>query len=108
MIQLENHPTFTDHAIVTCYTTYQTSGQDAFREKSYLCDTGRRYGNLDFHKAPWQEVKQELSSKDWSDMMKTAKEDPTEALKKFHDIVLMVLEKLVPVRKPFSRYRMPK
>ena len=107
-VELEDHLAFTDHAIVTCYTTYKSGGQKAVHERSYLCDTGRRYGKLDFHNASWTEIKQELNNLNWSDMMTVAKHDPATALEQFHDKVLIVLETLVPARKDKSKYRMPR
>ena len=102
------NPSFTDHAVITCYTTFKTSGQNVIPEKSYLCDTGQRYGNLDFNNAPWPEVRQQLSDIDWSDMMAVVKKDPKAALEQFHDKVLNVLEKTVPARKAKSKYKMSK
>ena len=49
-----------------------------------------------------------MSSRDWSDLKLVAKEDPNSALALFHDTVLTVLEKLVPVKKARSKYRMSK
>ena len=70
--------------------------------KQSLCDTGRRYGALDFHKAPWEEIKARLGEVDWSDMEQA---DPREALKIFTEKTLNVLEKLVPTKATKSQRR---
>ena len=105
-VETEDHLTFTDHAVVTCYTNFKSSGQTDGPEKSYLCENGERYGKLDFHNAPWAQLKEELGKLDWSDL---PSEEPNGALNLFHGKVLTVLEKLVPAKKAKpSKYRMPK
>ena len=63
-IAVENWPIFTDHRLVVASTNYQHSQQDTVKKKQYLCDTGKRYDALNFHQAPWTEIKVELIN--WS------------------------------------------
>ena len=49
-VEINFFPTFTDHGVVTCGTTLPTGGWAGIEEKSYLCETGRRYGALDLKK----------------------------------------------------------
>ena len=95
---VEDWPSFTDHRLVTCLSTYNYRKQESDQEQQYLCDTGRRYSALNFHQAPWAEVKNELGLIDWDEMKELAKTSPSEALNEFHKQVLCVLEKLVPVK----------
>ena len=53
---------------------------DANLEEQFLCETGRRYKNLDFHKAPWEKVEADLENVDWSHMEDLAKTSPEAAL----------------------------
>ena len=78
-------------------------------KKAYLCDTGKRYGSLDFHKAPWPDVKEELAKLDWSELEECARNDITQALGMYHDKVLCILEKLVPPKKVRpTKFKMPR
>ena len=43
---------FSDHKLITANTTYKISTENADLEEQFLCETGRRYKILDFHKAP--------------------------------------------------------
>ena len=49
---VEDWPSFTDHRLVTCLSTYNYRKQESDQEEQYLCDTGRRYSALNFHQAP--------------------------------------------------------
>ena len=99
---------FTDHKLVIAHTTYQTKQDDMVKEQQFLCDTGRRYSSLNFNKAPWEEIKEELSKINWQHMEDLSKSSPTSALAEFHSKVLQVLEKLVPVKcnKPRGKPKM--
>ena len=63
----------------------------------FLCETGCRYGALDFTSAPWQEVREDLARLDWDSLKEVASQSTTEALELFHT---KVLEKQMPKRKP--------
>ena len=86
---------------------YKYREEEPAQDQQFLCDTGRRYSSLDFHKAPWAEVKSDLTEIKWDDMELLAKTSPTGALAEFHSQVLRVLEKHVPV-KPAKGKRKPK
>ena len=90
---------FSDHKLITANTTYKISNEDADLEEQFLCETGRRYKILDFHKAPWEQVEADLEKVDWSQMEDIANTSPEAALKWFHEKVLHVLEVHVPNRK---------
>ena len=93
---------FTDHKLVIANVNYMFKQESSVREEQFLCDTGKRYKALDFYKAPWEEIKSEISSIDWKEMDDKAKSCPTAALSEFHEKLLKVLEKLVPVKKKKS------
>ena len=101
-VDVEFYPTFTDHGVVTCGTSLNTGDKVINREKSYLCETGHCFGSLDFNKAPWLEVRQELAALEWSGFKEAAYENPTKALNQYNDQVLIVLEKLVPAKKDWQ------
>ena len=90
---------FSDHKLITANTTYKINNEDADLEEQFLCETGRRYKILDFHKAPWEQVEADLEKVDWSQMEDLANTSPEAALKWFHEKVLHVLEVHVPNRK---------
>ena len=101
----EEWRTFTDHKLLVAHTTYQLAKTDHQAEEQYLCETGRRYSALDYHKAPWEAVSEELSKVDWEPMEEIAATCPSKGLEWFHEKVLGVLEKLVPMKKKRSRSR---
>ena len=86
-------------------TNFQLGRQNHSPEEQYLCQTGRRFSALDFNKAPWEQVTDELSKVDWEPMEDIAAACPTKALKWFHEQVLAILEKLVPVKNKRSKSR---
>ena len=108
-VQVESYPTFTDHRVVTCQTTfgYQEVTEEAVGNQ-FLCENGRRYGALDFTSATWQEVREELARLEWDSLKEVASQSTTEALELFHTKVLSVLEKLVPKRKTPGKKNMSK
>ena len=98
---VEKWSAFSDHNLVICQTAFQLS-KGKVPEQQYLCDTGKRYGALDFNKAPWEEVRLELNKIDWNEMEELARNCPNLALSEFHQKLLQVLEKLVPKKKKKS------
>ena len=103
-VSVEAWPRFTDHKIVTACVSYQVGADPAIKEK-YLLECGRRLKKLNFNKAPWEEIKHELSEVDWSDMEDAGKPSPKEALNIFMEELLPMLEKHVPERKPKKKIR---
>ena len=69
------------------------------QDKQYLCDTGERYDALNFHQAPWPEIKVELDNINWNDLQELGATCPALALAHFHMEVLKILEKLIPAKK---------
>ena len=67
-----------------------------------MTDTAARYKSLNFKKAPWHLVNEELAKVNRSEMESSS---PDEALEMFHDKVLEVLEPLVPVKPENPRLR---
>jgi hypothetical protein len=107
-IVLEAWPAFTDHKLVVVSTTYQLLPTYSDHEQQHLCETGRRFSTLNFNKAPWNEISEELANIDWNNMEDLAKTDTAAALGLFHSKLLEVLERLVPAKKKRHkpRYKM--
>ena len=97
-VAVESWPAFSDHSLVTAFTSFKLSDTPQ-REEVHLLECGRRFKKLDFNKALWPEVQAELGEVDWSDMEEAAKASPTQALSMFMDKLLPILEKNVPVRR---------
>ena len=87
---------FSDHNLVIASTTYQHGLDEILHDKQYLCDTGKRYSALNFHKAPWDVIRAEIAKVDWKNMEELAETCPTAALAEFHDKVLAIVEHVVP------------
>ena len=107
-IGVEDWSSFTDHRLVTAWTNYQFKQEDQIRDQQFLCDTGKRYSALNFHLAPWSEVKAKISSINWEKMEELAKTCPSSALVEFHERLLEVLEKLVTIKKKGPKGTRPK
>ena len=107
-VGVESWEVFTDHKIVAVNTNYQYSKQETLQNRQYLCDMGRRYDSLNFHLAPWSEIKDELKQIDWIKMQELGESCPTSALTYFHTEVLTVLEKLVPAKKEIKKKGKPR
>ena len=106
--EVEDWPAFSDHRLVIVHTYFKLKEENRVKEEQYLCETGRRYKALNFHLAPWEDVKTQLSNIDWGHMQELAKTCPTLALSEYHEKTLEVLGKLVPIRKkkPKSKPKM--
>ena len=63
-VQIDPFKSFTDHSIVTATTAFSLESE-AVREREFLLESGKRFQQLDFAKAPWAEVKSKLSEVDW-------------------------------------------
>ena len=96
-VQVDGWPTFTDHKLVTLDVSYKTKSDNIPKETQFLCDSGKRYKNLNFMLAPWDEIKEDLEKIDWGEM--ETHTNPDDILVIFHDKILSVLERLVPVKK---------
>ena len=104
-VEVEKFEKFSDHSLVVANTAYKHNQGEQQLEQQYLCDTGKRYSALNFHKAPWAEIKEELAKVDWKNMEEVAKSCPSSALIEFHSKVLGVLEHLVPIKSKKSSGR---
>ena len=51
-VTVQDWQSFTDHKLVIANANYQFNEKIADRQEQYLCETGKRYGALDFYKAP--------------------------------------------------------
>ena len=69
-----------------------------WNSNTYVRDTGKRYSTLNFHKAPSDEVKEELGKVNLETMEELSKSCQTSALSEFHEKVLDVLEPLLPLK----------
>ena len=61
-----------------------------------MAESGKRFRQLDFSKAPWPEVQTRLRQVDWSSLESLAKVNVTNAHALFIDTFLPVIEELVP------------
>jgi len=110
-IVTEEWQQFTDHRMITATVTYGHTDKDDETGETHLLEVGKRYSKLDYNQAPWQEIQAELANIDWQPMEELSKDSPTEALNWYHEKVLTVLERLMPVRKKArkkSRSRIPR
>ena len=103
-VQVTPWPTFTDHSIVTASVSYQI-GSEPEVEELHLLDSGRRLKKLNFHKAPWTIIQDQLNKVDWNPMKEAAKVGPTDALNWLMDVLLPILEKHVPLKGPKRKSR---
>ena len=92
-ISAEDWPNITDHRLIKIKTNYSLDRVEETRVDQHLTDIAGRYKALNFKKAPWHLIEEELTKVDWSNMESLA---PTEALEFFHDKLLETLVPLVP------------
>ena len=97
-IIVDSFPSITDHCVVTATTTYKMA-KEVFKERNFLLDSGRRFHQLDFVKAPWPEIKSRLGLIDWQPVESLARTDVTAAHSLFIETVLPVILELVPLKK---------
>ena len=69
-----------------------------------MLDSGRRFSKLDFSKAPWPEVKSKLEQVDWGPVEELAKSDVIAGHSHFMDILMSILESLVPLKKSGKKF----
>ena len=72
--------------------------QKPVKEEMTLLDSACRLRKLDFAKAPWQNIRQELAKLSWATMSSLAKSSPTLAHSWFLHQIIPVLERLVPAK----------
>ena len=102
-ISVDSFPSITDHCVVTASTTYNMA-KEVFKERNFLLDSGRRFHQLDFAKAPWPEIKRRLGLIDWQPVESLARTDVTAAHSLFVESVLPVIEDLVPLKKVGKKF----
>ena len=95
-VGVEDWQDFSDHKLVKIQTNFNQNKNEEKRVEQYLTDIARRYKALNFKKAPWEVVEEEMAKLDWDDIEGVA---PNKALATFHNKILGILELLVP-RKP--------
>ena len=66
-LQAEKRPTFSDHKVVTIEVSYKSKHESAPVESQFLCDTGKKYKNLNFLLSPWDKIQEELETIDWAE-----------------------------------------
>ena len=96
-VAVESWPTFTDHKLVSAYTSFVLEAEPD-KQEVHLLDCGKRLKQLNFNKAKWVEVQAELSELDWTDLEKAAKTSPTLALSLFLEEIVPLLERHVPAK----------
>ena len=98
---------FTDHKVVTVSTNYKTKCKSSrgCAQPPRCSSVGERYRNLNFHKAPWKQINEEFGKIDWTFVKETSIVDVNSAITKLHKKLLIVLEKLVPIKNPQRNYK---
>ena len=94
-IMLDSFKEFTDHSVVTAITSFNLT-RDVEKEEIFLLESGRRFKQLDFTKAPWPDVQTRLAELDWGPLESLAKQDVTAAHNLFINTILPVMVDLVP------------
>jgi hypothetical protein len=94
-----DHTQFTDHKVLTATLTYSNEDHEHEQEEDHLLEVGHRLGQLDFNKAPWEEIQAKLETVDWDPMKDLSQVNPMLGLNWFNKKVLEILENTVPVRK---------
>lgn len=56
-IKCEDWKSLSDHRLVVVEISQPAGKEETKGREHFLCDTGRRYGALDFHKVPCEEIK---------------------------------------------------
>jgi hypothetical protein len=102
-IQVDAFKEFTDHSVVTAATSFKLE-EEVIKEEQFLLDSGRRFRKLDFHKAPWPEIKARLRQLDWEPLEVIAKENVIAAHQFFMETILPILEDLVPQKMVGKRF----
>ena len=72
---------------------------------SYILNSARRLDSLDFKKAPWQLIRENLSNVDWSLVSKFAKINPSLAHTYFLYKLINIMEQFVPPKEVPSKKR---
>jgi hypothetical protein len=103
-VAVEPWPSFTDHSIVKASVSFKLEAEKDL-EETHLLESGKRLKKLNFNKAPWPEIQKQLKLIDWEQMKAQAKESPSAALSLFMDMVIPILESLVPLRSPRRKKR---
>ena len=94
-IGCESWETFSDHKLVKITTNTKQSSHNQTNEQPdnpVISEVGPRYSKLDFHKAPWETIKEKLAGLDWTLVQELLDICPQAALSKYHDMVLEILE----------------
>ena len=102
-VLVDSFTDISDHSVITANTTYSHDCQ-ATKEEQFLLESGRRFKKLDFSKAPWPDIQKRLKKIDWTPIEILAKENVVAAHSKFMDIILPILEGLVPPKVTGKRF----
>ena len=102
-IMLDSFKEFTDHSVVTAITSFNLT-RDVEKEEIFLLESGRRFKQLDFTKAPWPDVQTRLAQLNWGPLQSLAKHDVTAAHNLFINTILPVMEDLVPRKVSGKRF----
>ena len=94
-ISTESFPSFTDHSLVNMRVNYKIS-KEPTEKRGFLLDSARRINVLDFNKAPWSNIRQELKNFDWSDLKILSSKNPVVAYSFFLVELISILEKFIP------------
>ena len=96
-IQVDTFADITDHSVVTATTSYRL-GSEECKQQEFLLESGKRLWQLDFSKAPWTEIQTRLRQMDWGALEDTVKDSVTAGHALFMNMILPVMEELVPLK----------
>lgn len=80
-VEVEDWPSFSDHRLIKAQTNYTFDKQEENKVEQYLTEIAKRYKAMNFKKAPWELVEEELAKVDWDAMEDVLASD---ALAVFH------------------------
>ena len=98
----EAWPDFSDHNLLTVKSNFKLTKSEEVKVEYHLTEVARRYKALDFRKALWQVIGEELAKIDWNNIEYLTSDN---ALRFFHDKVLDVLEASIPKKSENPRVR---
>ena len=67
-VDVEDRPSFGDHRLIKAQTNYTFDKQEENKVEQSLTQIAKRYKAMNFQKAPWELVQEELAKVDWNAM----------------------------------------
>ena len=101
-VGVEDWPDFSDHRLVEVLTNFRLGQSEESKVEQHLTVTAGLYKVMNFKKAPWPLIEEELAKVNWDCMDGLS---ASEALNCFHEKVLEILVPLVPKKPENPRIR---